>query len=103
MPDEDPEILDLTFIEDEVRRVEISDDMAMVWDGQANGGVHWRWDHLCEVYEDPIEGLVRKRIASYLSKGHEIVVESPLTIEGSLLCGACKTHGFVREGRWVDA
>ena len=99
----EPLVLDLTFIEDEQRRVQVADDMALVYDGQANGGVHWRWDHMCSVVPDPIEGLVRKRIASYLARGHKIVSEDPLTIEGSLLCGDCKLHGWVRQGRWVGA
>lgn len=99
----DVQVLDLTFIEDEQRRVQVDDDMALVYDGLANGGVHWRWDHLCTSHDDPIEGPVRKRIASYLSPGHGIASEDPLTIEGSLLCGACRLHGFVRDGRWSSA
>lgn len=26
-----------------------------------------------------------------------------LTIEGSLLCSACQKHGFIRDGKWVEA
>lgn len=96
-------IHDLTFVEDERRRVEVADDMALVYDGRANGGVHWRWVHLCDVYDDPDDGPTQKRIASYLSRGHKIVREDPLTVEGSLLCRSCGTHGFVRDGRWVPA
>ena len=77
--------------------------MALVYDGQANGGVHWRWDHLCDTYVDPESGLTRKRVASYLSPGHRVTQEDPLTIEGSLRCLACNLHGFVREGQWVPA
>lgn len=27
----------------------------------------------------------------------------PLTISPSLLCRHCSSHGFIREGRWVEA
>jgi hypothetical protein len=94
-------VLDLTFIADEQRRVQVADHMALVYDGRPSGGVHWRWDHLCETYDDPTEGRVRKRIASYLSDGHTIVSDDPLTIAGSLLCRSCELHGFVRSGRWM--
>lgn len=96
-------VLDLTFIEDEQRRVQVADDMALVFDGQANSGVHWRWDHLCETVKDPIEGTVQKRVALYLSPGHRVTSDDPLTIEGSLLCVGCKLHGWVRDGKWVHA
>jgi hypothetical protein len=33
--------------------------------------------------------------------GHRIVKRDPLTIEPSILCPDCQTHGFIREGRWV--
>lgn len=103
-------VLDLTFIEDEVRRVQIADDMFLVWDhierpagtsGYRDDDL--RWDHLCQVIGDPIEGKVQKRIAAFLSPGHRIVADNPITIEGSLLCLSCKAHGFVREGKWVAA
>jgi hypothetical protein len=96
-------ILDLTFIEDEQRRVQVADDMALVYDGRASDGVHWRWDHLCSEFDDPVEGRVRKRIASWLARGHVVASEEPLTIEGSLRCGACGLHGWVRDGKWVPA
>jgi hypothetical protein len=109
----EPTVLDLTFIEDEQRRVQVADDMALVYDGCRSGGVHWRWDHICETVPDQQwneeerrfeeHGEITKRVASYLSRGHRIVADDPLTIEGSLLCRSCGLHGFVREGRWVPA
>lgn len=33
----------------------------------------------------------------------EIHSEEPLTISPSLLCTACKVHGFIRNGVWVPA
>lgn len=106
-------VLDLTFIKDERRRIEVAEQMALVYDEQANGGVHWRWDHLCKVTPDlewdeasgewRNNGEVRHRVASYLSRGHRIVSDDPLTIEGSLACRSCGLHGFVRNDRWESA
>ncbi len=33
----------------------------------------------------------------------DVVQEDPLTLAPSLLCRACGSHGFIREGRWIDA
>jgi hypothetical protein len=33
----------------------------------------------------------------------EVLNEDPLTLSPSLLCGACKHHGWIREGKWVPA
>jgi hypothetical protein len=32
-----------------------------------------------------------------------VVSDEPLTLSPSLLCRTCGHHGFIREGRWVDA
>lgn len=37
-----------------------------------------------------------------LDGGHRIVQDDPLTIEPSILCPDCGTHGFIRNGRWVS-
>jgi hypothetical protein len=34
---------------------------------------------------------------------HVLEREDPLTIGGSLLCLTCRRHGFVRDGKWVEA
>jgi hypothetical protein len=39
----------------------------------------------------------------YDSDHHGLASEDPITIDGSLLCIGCGRHGFVREGRWVEA
>lgn len=110
--------VNLTFIMLEQRRVQVAEDIALVYDaGPANNGVHWRWDHLCEIIDDPgwdwweeaeAQGLVepgpvQKRVAPYLSPAHVIEQGEPLTIGGSLLCLSCGLHGFVRDGKWVTA
>lgn len=110
MSGEDVPVVDLTFIEDEQRRVQVADDMWLVWDDidRPPGTTGYRdddlrWDHLCETIPDPELGQVRKRIAAFLGPGHRIVCDDPVTIVGSLLCLSCKLHGHVREGRWVPA
>ena len=35
--------------------------------------------------------------------GHRITSREPLTIEPSIHCPDCGTHGFIRNGRWVPA
>lgn len=40
--------------------------------------------------------------------GHRLVVGGPgderrLTVEPSLVCRSCDSHGSIRDGRWVDA
>ena len=64
----------------------------------------WRFSHVCD---SPRRGM-RLRIAPLLSNvgqpgGHQIVNESPLHIEPSILCEDCGIHGFVRLGKWVSA
>lgn len=109
---DDIEVLDLTFIEDEQRRWEVGNNMSIVWDSLANGGVHLRWDHLCEVIRDTewdeetqtmvvLDRLLQKHVATWLTAGHVVLSEEPLTIEGSLLCGSCKQHGHVTNGIWI--
>lgn len=36
-------------------------------------------------------------------RGWELHSLDPLTLSPSLLCRACGSHGFVREGKWVPA
>jgi hypothetical protein len=33
----------------------------------------------------------------------EVLQDDPLTLSPSLLCRACGDHGYVRDGRWVQA
>lgn len=34
---------------------------------------------------------------------HQLVGLDPLHVEPSLLCGVCGSHGWIRDGVWVDA
>jgi hypothetical protein len=46
--------------------------------------------------------MLRRWRASHVSE-HELVSAAPLHLEPSLLWGCCEKHGYVRDGRWVDA
>lgn len=60
-----------------------------------------RFEHRCNRGE---RGTVVCAPALRLSEpdGHRITQTAPLTIEPSILCPDCGTHGFIREGRWTD-
>lgn len=34
---------------------------------------------------------------------HHLDSEAPLTVSPSLACRTCPSHGWIRDGRWVDA
>lgn len=57
-----------------------------------------RFEHRCDRGD---RGVVICAPALQLDGGHRIVRDSPLTIEPSISCPDCGTHGFIREGRWV--
>lgn len=71
-------------------------DYRVLWyeDGTA------RFEHRCDRGE---RGVVVCAPALQLSGGHRIVQRDPLTVEPSILCPDCGTHGFIRDGRWVEA
>lgn len=72
--------------------------LSEVRDDSAFGGLHLWWVH------DKTPGHACSIGRIVFGGGHHgLVSRDPLTIEGSLLCLTCKTHGFIREGRWVPA
>lgn len=50
------------------------------------------------------EGLEHRWLASYCGN-HTVVSVEPLTMTASLACGdgGCQWHGWITDGRWVDA
>lgn len=36
-------------------------------------------------------------------EGWDVLSEDPLTLSPSVLCRMCGDHGFVRQGKWVEA
>lgn len=65
------------------------------------GGQEVRFEHRCDRGD---RGVVICAPALQIENGgHRVVQRSPLTIEPSILCPDCGTHGFVRDGKWVEA
>lgn len=64
------------------------------------------WAHRCTLTD--MRGRERRRlmiarIEVESGTRHTLIERDPLTIGGSLLCGTCRDHGLIREGRWVPA
>lgn len=56
-----------------------------------------RFEHRCD---RGVRGTVICAPLLQLDAGHRVVSRDPLTIEPSILCPDCGTHGFITEGRW---
>jgi hypothetical protein len=60
-----------------------------------------RFSHTCDRGE---RGIIKcAPLLQTENGGHRIVSVYPLTIEPSILCPDCGTHGFVRDTQWVSA
>lgn len=69
------------------------------------GGVY-RFEHKCKGWTEEDGTVVTKVCAPALqldNGGHRIESDDPLTVSPSILCPDCGTHGFIRNGRWVEA
>lgn len=71
-------------------------------------GVHFWWVHDCFTYlggDDPTT-LTPERAEVMLPinavTGWQVQQVEPLTVTPSILCGRCKTHGFITNGAWVS-
>ena len=69
-------------------------------------GKHVLWFHDCFTYlggDDPTT-LTPHRAKTWLpisANGWQVSQTDPLTVMPSILCGRCKTHGFINDGKWV--
>ncbi len=64
----------------------------------SDDGTHFLWRHNCVDSEfDHIPG----RLPLGGPGGWTLEQQEPLTISPSILCHACGTHGFFREGKWM--
>jgi hypothetical protein len=64
-------------------------------------GHGWRLLHTCpRTNLNPEAETLRHPIT--MAK-HDLHADEPLHLEPSVLCGSCGLHGFIREGRWVQA
>ncbi len=66
-----------------------------------NGHGGYMWWHDCPAVEHISWGWFGPN--GDQASGHIIVTHDPLTVQGSLVCEACRDHGFIRGGRWVRA
>lgn len=60
-----------------------------------------RFEHRCDRGERGV--IVCAPLIQTYNGAHRIVVDDPLTIQPSILCSDCGTHGFVTDGQWVPA
>jgi hypothetical protein len=58
-----------------------------------------RFEHRCDRGERGT--IICAPLLQLDNGGHRVVQREPLTIEPSILCSDCQTHGFIRDGRWV--
>jgi hypothetical protein len=66
------------------------------------GDEHPTWTHWCPMDKcDPGRGVSQWAMAG--TPQHPVQQREPLTLDGSLLCPNCGLHGWIREGRWVNA
>lgn len=61
-----------------------------------------RFEHRCDRRDRGVI-ICAPRLQTDIDGGHRVVRNDPLTIEPSILCPDCGTHGFIREGRWLSA
>lgn len=65
------------------------------------------WSHTCDFPDlvvDPTGGTWRHATRLPLGRdGWTVQHADPLTVTPSILCGSCKTHGWIRDGKWVTA
>jgi len=66
-----------------------------------------RFEHRCDRTKHyggtPNRGVIVAAPRLQVPDGHRVLQRRPLTIEGSILCPDCGTHGFIRNSRWVPA
>jgi hypothetical protein len=83
-----------------------------------NDGEHFWWAHECKdvatQWADAGHPLDKEEIDHFQSSrnarmlplgpnGWAVAIKDPLTITPSIQCGVCGTHGWIRNGEWVDA
>ncbi len=86
----------------------LDDDNAFTWthtkvEDEPTGGLHWH-----RIRKDIPDGLSATPgwcVGGIFFGGGGWTLErkEPLTISPSLLCRACGSHGFIRDGKWVQS
>ncbi len=85
----------------------LDDDNAFTWtytkgESEPSGGLHW---HRKQKVPGELSATPGWCVGGITFRGNGWTLESkePLTISASLLCRSCSHHGFIREGKWVQA
>lgn len=78
-------------------KYESDDDSRALW-----------WSHTCscpDLVADPTGGTYRRvtQLPISLTEGWVVVHAEPLTVSPSIMCMKCGTHGWIRDGKWVNA
>jgi hypothetical protein len=66
----------------------------------------YRFEHKCKGWTEDDGTVVVKVCAPALqldNGGHRIESTDPLTVAPSILCPDCGLHGFIHDGRWIEA
>lgn len=63
------------------------------------GPTAWMWWHDCPAVDHVSWGWFGDALDGRAS-GHVIESVVPLTVRGSLVCEACRDHGFIEDFRW---
>lgn len=69
------------------------------FEGAGDSGLYFRFAHDCSNGRRWIDTIP----LSGAPHGWNLVQREPLTVSPSLLCPNCGTHGFITDGRWVQA
>ena len=53
---------------------------------------------------EPCSGMIATHAEYDVGRPHwTIVQQDPITLTPSILCRSCGAHGWIRDGKWVDA
>ena len=85
----------------------LDDDNAFTWtyakgESEPGGGLHWHRKQEVPGELSATPGWCVGGI-TFGGNGWTLEGKEPLTISPSLLCRACGSHGFIRDGKWVSA
>jgi hypothetical protein len=85
----------------------LDDDNAFTWtyakgESEPSGGLHWHRRTGIPAHLTATPGWCVGGI-TFGGTGWTLESKEPLTVSPSLLCRSCGSHGFIRDGKWVQA
>jgi hypothetical protein len=66
-------------------------------------GVHFDWTHDCVPPYSGTEPGSTTTTMPHSGGTWRVVQQEPLTVQPSINCTACGTHGWITDGKWVPA